>query len=37
MNICNLSVVGRSHDIPFSIQQYLLPDWDILNEAMQVQ
>ena len=37
IHIDNLGVVQRSSNTPFSIQQYLLPDWDILDKAMQVQ
>ena len=35
-HIDNLGVVQRSSNTPFSIQQCLLPDWDILNKTMQV-
>ena len=35
--INNLGVVQRSSDTPFSIQQCLLPDWDIFNKATQVR
>ena len=37
IRINNLGVVRRSSYIPFSIQQWLLPDWDIFNKATQVQ
>ena len=30
-------MVCRSSDTPFSIQQYLLPDWDNFNKGIQVQ
>ena len=36
LHIDKLGVVRRSSDTHFSIQQCLLPEWDILNEAMQV-
>ena len=37
IHIDNLGVVQRSSNTPFTIQQCLLPDWDIFNEATQVQ
>ena len=37
IHINNLGVVQRSSDTPFSIQQCLLPDWDIFNEATKVR
>ena len=37
IHIDNLGVVQRSSNTPFSIQQCLLPDWDIFNEATQVR
>ena len=33
IHINNLGVVQRSSNMPFSIQQFLLPDWDIFNKA----
>ena len=36
IHIDNSGVVNRSSNTPFSIQQCLLPDWDIFNEALQV-
>ena len=36
IHIDNSGVVHRSSDTPFSIQQCILPDWDIFNEALQV-
>ena len=36
IHIDNSGVVHRSSNTPFSIQQCLLPDWDIFNEALQV-
>ena len=36
IHVDNLGVVQRSSDTPFTIQQCLLPDWDIFNEATQV-
>ena len=37
IHVDNLGVEQRSSDTPFSIQQCLLPDWDIFNKAIQVQ
>jgi hypothetical protein len=36
IHIDTLGVVSRSRETPFLIQQCLLPDWDILNEDLQV-
>jgi hypothetical protein len=36
IHIDNSGVVSKSSNTPFSIQQCLLPDWDIFNEASQV-
>jgi hypothetical protein len=37
LHIDNLSIVRRSQDTPFSIQQCLQPDWDIMHEAYKVR
>ena len=37
LHIDNVGVVKRSHDTPFSIQQCLQPDWDIMHEAYTVR
>jgi hypothetical protein len=37
LHIDNLGIVRRSQDIPFSIQQCLQPDWDIMHEAYKVR
>ena len=37
IHINNIGVVQRFSNTPFTIQQYLLPDWDMFNKATQVQ
>ena len=37
LHIDNLGVVKRSQDTPFSIQQCLQPDWDIMHKAYKVR
>ena len=37
IHIDNLGVVRRSQDTPFSIQQCLQPDWDIMHAAYNVR
>ena len=37
LHIDNLGVVKRSHNTPFSIQQCLQPDWDIMHKAYTVR
>ena len=36
IHIDNLGVVSKSSNTPYSIQQCLLPDWDIFNDILQV-
>jgi hypothetical protein len=37
LHVDNLGVVKRSQDTPFSIQQCLQPDWDIMHKAYKVR
>ena len=37
LHIDNLGVVRRSQDTPFSIQQCLQPDWDIMHAAYNIR